>query len=192
MSEGTAISADAPAKIGPGRLVLVVGPSGAGKDTLLNLAQAACTGDTGIVFPRRVVTREASSSEDNDYLSVDAFQHALARGEFSLHWEAHGHCYGVPRALDDDIRVGRTVVVNVSRTIIDAARRAYTETVVVLVTAPPAILAERLAMRGRDSDGRIEARLGRAVEYAGPDVTIVNVGDAEAHARRMVNAIRSD
>jgi len=192
VSEGTAISADAPAKIGPGRLVLVVGPSGAGKDTLLNLAQAACTGDTGIVFPRRVVTRGASSSEDNDYLSVDAFQHALARGEFSLHWEAHGHCYGVPRALDDDIRVGRTVVVNVSRTIIDAARRAYTETVVVLVTAPPAILAERLAMRGRDSDGRIEARLGRAVEYAGPDVTIVNVGDAEAHARRMVNAIRSD
>ncbi len=192
MSEGTAISADAPAKIGPGRLVLVVGPSGAGKDTLLNLTRAACTGDTGIVFPRRVVTREASSSEDNDYLSVDAFQHALARGEFSLHWEAHGHCYGVPRALDDDIRVGRTVVVNVSRTIIDVARRAYAETVVVLVTAPPAILAERLAMRGRDSDGRIEARLGRAVAYAAPDVTIVNVGDAEAHARRLVNAIRSD
>jgi ribose 1,5-bisphosphokinase len=186
-----AISADAPAKIGPGRLVLVVGPSGAGKDTLLKLAQAVCAGDASIVFPRRAVTREASSSEDNDYLSVDAFRQALTRGDFALHWEAHGHCYGVRRALKDDIYAGRTVVVNVSRTVVDAARRAWSDVVVVLVTAPPAVLAERLALRARDSDGRIEARLDRAVDDAAPDVTIVNVGNAEAHARRLVDAIRS-
>jgi ribose 1,5-bisphosphokinase len=186
-----AISADAPAKIGPGRLVLVVGPSGAGKDTLLNLARAICAGDPGIMFPRRVVTREASSSEDNAYLSLDAFRQARARGDFALHWEAHGHCYGVPRALDDDIRSGRTAVVNVSRMVIEAVRRAYTDAVVVLVTAPPAVLAERLATRVRDSDGRIEARLGRVVDDAIPDVTIVNVGDADAHALRLVGVIRA-
>ena len=191
MNEVPAISADAPAKIGPGRLVLVVGPSGAGKDTLLRLAQAICAGDAGIVFPRRAVTREASSSEDNDYLSTDAFRQALARGDFALHWEAHGHCYGVPRVLESDVRAGRTVVVNISRTVIDAARRAYADAVVVLVTAPPTVLAERLAMRARDSDGRIEARLGRAVDDATPDVTIVNVGDAKEHARRLVGVIRS-
>ncbi len=59
------ISGQRPAAIGPGRLVLVVGPSGAGKDTLIGLAQAACAEDGTIVFPRRVVTREASASEDN-------------------------------------------------------------------------------------------------------------------------------
>jgi ribose 1,5-bisphosphokinase len=190
VSEIPAISDDEPAKIGPGRLVLVVGPSGAGKDTLLNLARALCADDAGIVFPRRVVTREASLSEDNEYSSSDAFRQALARGDFALHWEAHGHGYGVPRALERDIRAGRTVAVNVSRTIIEAARRAYANTVVVLVTAPPDVLAERLAMRARDSDGRIEARLGRTVEDAAPDVTIVNIGDAEAHARRLTHAIR--
>lgn len=191
MNEVPAISADAPARIGPGRLVLVVGPSGAGKDTLLKLARAVCAGDAGIVFPRRAVTREASLSEDNDYLSAAAFRQALTRGDFALHWEAHGHCYGVRRALEDDIRAGRTVVVNVSRTVVDAARRACADAVVVLVTAPPAVLAERLALRARDSDGLIGARLGRAVDDAAPDVTIVNVGDAEAHALRLVDVIRS-
>jgi ribose 1,5-bisphosphokinase len=191
VSEVPAISADVPARIGPGRLILVVGPSGAGKDTLLDLARLACADDAEIVFPRRAVTREPSSSEDNDHLSLDAFRQALARGDFALHWEAHGHCYGVPRALDDEIRAGRTVVVNASRTVVDAARSVYRDAVVVLVTAPPAVLAERLALRARDSDGPIEARLGRTVEHAAPDVTIINVGDAATQARRLSDVIRN-
>jgi ribose 1,5-bisphosphokinase PhnN len=52
--------------IGPGKLVLVVGPSGAGKDTLLSLARAACADDPTIVFVQRLVTREDSSAEDNE------------------------------------------------------------------------------------------------------------------------------
>ena len=31
------------------------------------------------------------------------FREALARGDFAVHWEAHGHCYALPRAIDDDI-----------------------------------------------------------------------------------------
>jgi len=118
------------ATIGPGRLILVVGPSGAGKDTLIGLAQAACADDSGIVFPRRVVTREASSSfEDNEQVSLDAFRKALARGDFTIHWEAHGHCYALPRAIDEDIRAGRIVIANVSRKMIDAMRRADADVV---------------------------------------------------------------
>jgi ribose 1,5-bisphosphokinase len=191
VSDVPAISAAAARKVGPGRLVLVVGPSGAGKDTLINLARAACAGDSGIVFPRRVVTREASSSEDNEQLAPDAFRQALERGDFAMHWEAHGHRYGLPRALADDVRAGRTVVVNVSRTVIDTMRRTYADVVVVLVTAPPDVLAQRLAMRARGSDGQIETRLSRAVEDASPDATIVNIGDAQDHARRLVEIIRS-
>jgi ribose 1,5-bisphosphokinase len=190
VSETPAISTSAPVSIGPGRLVLVVGPSGAGKDTLLSLARAASAGDFGIVFPRRVVTRAASHAEDNVQVSPDAFAQATAQGEFAMHWEAHGHCYGVPRAIEHDIRAGRTVVVNVSRTVIDELRRAYTDVLVVLVTAPADVLAARLAMRSRDSDGPIAQRLHRAVDEAAPDVTIVNVGAASDHARSLMDIIK--
>ena len=162
MSETPTISDASPAAIGPGRLVLVVGPSGAGKDTLIGLARAACADDANIVFPRRVVTREATAFEDNAQVSIEAFRQARDHGEFAVHWEAHGHGYALPRAIDDDIRAGRTVVANVSRTVIDAMRRAYADVVVVSITAPAEILAERLATRARGSDGQIADRLGRS------------------------------
>ncbi|KRR19044.1 ribose-phosphate pyrophosphokinase [Bradyrhizobium lablabi] len=182
------------AAIGPGRLVLVVGPSGAGKDTLLGLARAACADDGNVVFPRRAITREASVSEENDEVSLGTFQEALSRGEYAMHWEAHGHCYALSRAINDEIRAGRTVVANVSRTVIGAMRCAYAEVVVVSITAPPDVLAERLAMRRRSSDGKLEARLGRTVEdeAAAPDVTIVNTGSAEYHARQLVRVIKDE
>jgi ribose 1,5-bisphosphokinase len=186
------ISGHRPAAIGPGRLVLVVGPSGAGKDTLLGMARAACGDARGIVFPRRVVTREASSAEDNEQVNPEGFRQALAHGDFAVHWEAHGHRYGLRGSIDDDIRAGRTVVVNVSRTVVEAMRRAYAEVTVVEVTAPPETLAERLAMRARSSDGQLTERLRRAVDgvAAAPDITINNVGSAEHHAAELVRIIK--
>ena len=194
MTETLTISTGQASLIGPGRLVLVVGPSGAGKDTLLRLAKAACTDDLNIVFPRRVITREASASEDNEEVSAGTFQEALTRGEFAMHWEAHGHCYALSRAIDDDIRAGRTVVANVSRTVVAAMRRTYADVVVVSITAPPNVLAERIALRARGSDGRIEQRLNRTVEdaSAAPNVTIVNVSSAEYHARQFVRIIKGE
>jgi ribose 1,5-bisphosphokinase len=192
MSEAPILPAYSADAIGPGRLMLLVGPSGAGKDTLLGLAKSACAQDRMIVFPRRVVTREASVAEDNAQLSADDFRQALARGDFAMHWEAHGHSYGLPRAIDDDIRAGRSVVVNVSRTVIDAARRAYAHVVVIAITAPPEVLSERLKMRARSSDGGVEQRLSRAVDTSAPDVTILNVGRPDDHARRLVRAIRGE
>jgi ribose 1,5-bisphosphokinase len=192
VTQAPAIPGDRPGPIGPGRLVLVVGPSGAGKDTLIGLARVALADDGNVVFPRRWVTREASPSEDNEYASPEAFQRALSRGDLAVHWEAHGHCYGLPCSIVDEIRAGRTVVVNVSRTVIETLRCAYGNVVVVAVTAPPEVLAERLAARTRSSDGRIADRLSRVVDgvVAAPDLTIVNVGRAEDRARELVQVIK--
>ena len=104
-------------RIGLGRLVLVVGPSGAGKDTLIAGARAACASDHFIVFPRGVITRPSTATEDHDTMSVEAFRQAAALGRFALWWEAHGLFYGIPTSIDDDIRARRTIVCNVSRTI---------------------------------------------------------------------------
>ena len=194
MSEQITITGPRPGAIGPGRLVLVVGPSGAGKDTLLGLAKAACADDRTIVFARRIVTREASAFEDNEQVSLEDFRQALAQQAYAMHWEAHGHCYALPRAIDDEIRAGHTVIANVSRTVIGAARRTYADVAVVSITAPPQVLAERLAMRARGSDGKLEQRLGRTVDDAAsaPDFTIMNVSSAEYHARQLVRIIKGD
>jgi ribose 1,5-bisphosphokinase len=191
MSDSPANSPAQATAIGPGRLILVVGPSGAGKDTLLGLARAACAGDDSIVFARRVVTREASSFEDNDQLSGYDFLAAVGRGEFAMHWEAHGHHYGLPRTINDDIRAGRTVVANVSRTVIASMRRMYANVVVIAITAPAEVLEQRLAMRARASDGALKDRLARNVaNEVAPDKTIVNVSSAEFHARQLAQMIR--
>jgi ribose 1,5-bisphosphokinase len=194
MSEVLTRSGQRPGTIGPGRLVLVVGPSGAGKDTLLGLARAACADDANIVFPRRIITREASASEDNEQISPDAFKQALEQDAYAMHWEAHGHGYALSRAIDDDIRAGRSVIANVSRTVIAAVRRAYSEVVVVLITAPAHVLAQRIAARARGSDGNIAQRLGRTVDdlAAIPDATIMNVGSADYHARQFVRIIKGE
>jgi ribose 1,5-bisphosphokinase len=74
----------APNQIGPGRLVLVVGPSGAGKDTLIDGARRALADDPSVVFPRRVVTRPTSISEDNTFACAEEFTQAVTDGRFSL------------------------------------------------------------------------------------------------------------
>ena len=181
---------DAGAKIGPGQLVLVVGPSGAGKDTLLGLARQALAADDAVVFVRRIVTREASAHENNEQVTPEAFCAAKAAGAFAIDWEAHGLCYALPRTIDADIRAGRIVVANISRTVISALRAAYADVVVVSVTAPPKVLAARLAARGRASDGPLGERLKRSVDTSGADITISNVGAADAHAAELIAAIK--
>lgn len=182
--------AAASAKIGPGRLVLVVGPSGAGKDTLIDLARAACVGDDRVVFTRRVVTREASGAEDNDQVTPEAFRAAAARGDFAVHWEAHGLCYALPRSVTEHIGAGRTVVANISRSVIDELRGLYSDVVVIAVTAPPEVLAARLLARGRTSDGPIAQRLQRTASDIVADVVIDNVGDPLIGARVLVAQLK--
>lgn len=179
-------------KIGPGRLVLVVGPSGAGKDTLIELARVALEKDRRIIFARRVVTRESSSFERNEYMPCCEFDAALARNEFTVSWSAHGHDYGLRSSLDRDIAAGLTVVANVSRSVIVRLRETYENVMVVEVTAPVEILAARLAQRGRLSDGDLQSRLRRAggPEPLVPDLVLHNVGAVQGHADELCRVLR--
>ncbi len=177
--------------IGPGRLILVVGPSGAGKDTIIDGAKVACAGNPGIVFPRRIVTRKASSAEDHDTLDDATFYRVVQNGGLAFWWQAHGLKYGLPAQIDDDIRAGRTVICNVSRGIVAELRARYTHVDVVLVTAPVAILAARLAVRARGSDGSLEQRLKRSDAFAvfRANHTITNDGSQTDAVRHLLSII---
>ena len=177
--------------IGPGRLIVVVGPSGVGKDTIIDGAKQACAGNPAIVFPRRIVTRAASAAEDHDTLDEAAFERAVQDGGLAFWWQAHGLKYGIPAQVDGDIRTGRKVVCNVSRAIVDDLRARYAKVEAVLVTAPADLLAARLAGRARGSDGPLEQRLKRSDAFAGfrADRTINNDGTPDEAVRRLLDVI---
>lgn len=148
--------------MGDGALILVVGPSGAGKDTLIAAAAEHLAGDERFLFPRRLVTRTAlPAAEVHDTITRAEFDAIMASGSYTLAWEAHGLGYVVPQDVADAVAEGQIAVCNVSRRIIPQALARFSSTAIVFVDANPAIRAARLAGRGRETIADIERRLSR-------------------------------
>ncbi|WP_375451324.1 phosphonate metabolism protein/1,5-bisphosphokinase (PRPP-forming) PhnN [uncultured Devosia sp.] len=147
-----------------GVFVAIVGPSGAGKDSLIGFARERLSDRPEFVFVRRVVTRPVDrASEDHDSLGVLEFASVEQAGGFALAWDAHGLRYGLPAAIDADIQAGQVVIANVSRQVIAQIEARYARTIVVALSAHPDIIAQRLANRGRETAGAIRQRLDRSV-----------------------------
>jgi ribose 1,5-bisphosphokinase len=178
---------------GAGRLVLVVGPSGAGKDSLLRAAAKTLATDRHIIFPRRVITRPShDEAEAHDSLTVDEFLDAQGKGLFALSWQAHGLHYGIPASLLAELKAGRTAAVNVSRAVISEAAEHFPNVAVLNVTAPVEIIAARLVQRGREAPADIAQRIAReAPRYDAriETLTIVNDTTLEAAARAFTAAL---
>ena len=166
-------------------LVLVVGPSGAGKDSLLDGARAVFAGDARVHFVRRVITRPPDPDGEAHESVSDA---AFAARDFALSWSAHGLRYGIPA---EALGLAPVVVANVSRGVIASAAGGFPVRVIE-VTAPPGVLAARLAGRGRETVDDIARRLARRVEIpAGvPVETVINDGTLEEGVARFAAALR--
>lgn len=179
--------------LGSGVFVPVVGPSGAGKDSLMSYASAQLEGKRSIRFARRVITRPADlSTEAHDTLDQAAFDKACAEGAFALWWRSHGLGYGIPATVDETIRTGGVVVANISRASVGEAVARYARVMPVIVTVSPAILATRLAMRGRETADEIASRMARNAEYAsfGARCHIIeNDGTLEEGGNRLIELL---
>jgi phosphonate metabolism protein PhnN/1,5-bisphosphokinase (PRPP-forming) len=178
-----------------GTLFLVVGPSGAGKDSLIDGARLALADHAAIVFARRTVTRPADAGgEDHTPATAEEFAALTARGGFMLHWRAHGTRYGIPADYASHLDGGRAVVANVSRTVIAAAAATFAPVRVVEVTAPPGILTARLAGRGRENGTEALSRLARDVALPDgvPVARIDNTGTLDAGIALMLAALRGE
>lgn len=170
-----------------GVLVLVVGPSGSGKDTLLAAAQAELVGDPRVRFVRRVITRAADAGgEAHEGVTEEEF----AARRFALSWRAHGLAYGVPADIEDDIAAGRIVVANVSRTIITEAAKRF-PVYVIEVFAPPCLLALRLSARGREDAAGVARRIARSVSLPAtvPACRVLNDATPAEGAARFLAAL---
>jgi ribose 1,5-bisphosphokinase len=175
-----------------GGFVLVVGPSGAGKDTLLQMARRELAACPQFVFPRRLVTRASSVWEEHDSIDHAAFERGVIDSEFTLAWRAHGHGYAIPGACLGEAADGRIIVCNVSRTVVEAARERLPSVSVVEVTAPREVLAARLAGRGRGDDADLGARLDRSREILPlvVDLMIVNDRTPQDGARVLIDFLQ--
>ncbi|TIH07223.1 phosphonate metabolism protein/1,5-bisphosphokinase (PRPP-forming) PhnN [Pseudomonas leptonychotis] len=144
-----------------GRLIYLIGPSGSGKDSLLDAARERLA-ERDCVIVRRVITRSAEAvGEDAIGVSPAEFDQQEAAGGFALSWRANGLAYGIPRQIDDWLAAGQDVLVNGSRAYLAQARQRYPELLAILLQVDEAALRQRLLARGRESAEQIEARLAR-------------------------------
>ncbi|MEC3767875.1 phosphonate metabolism protein/1,5-bisphosphokinase (PRPP-forming) PhnN [Cupriavidus sp. SS-3] len=175
-----------------GTFFFVVGPSGAGKDSLMDGARAAL--DDNYVFARRVITRpEGAAGEAHEGVSEAEFARRQANGEFLVTWDAHELRYGLPRSLVSELERGRNVVANGSRAVIAELAARLPRFVVVLVTAPHDVLARRIAARGRESGEEVARRVARTGAALPPEVrcmTVSNDSTLEVGKARFVQALR--
>ena len=146
----------------PGRLIYVMGASGAGKDTVLEGCRRRLDSDEGILVAQRFVTRDTTAEQDGQaFLDRETFRRRQQAGDFSLVWSAHGQHYGISRTLDRALTSGLWILVNGSRAYLPEAQRAYPDLIPVLIEAEPQRVAARLRRRGREGEQDIARRLER-------------------------------
>lgn len=171
-----------------GVFVMVVGPSGAGKDTLLAGARSTLARDDRFVFVQRVITRPPDRWEAHVSVSVETFERMRRGNAFALAWTAHELSYGIPSTVADHVRDGRIAVCNASRRVIPSARCVFERVAVIYVTAPRDVLRARLVSRGREAelDPRLD-RISPPDAVGSADLIINNVGTIEEGSETLVN-----
>ena len=173
-----------------GSFFFVVGPSGVGKDSLIDGARAALAGSERYIFAQRVITRPAGAPGE-DHEAMDAVQFAAAEADdfFLITWMAHGLRYGLRRDLLDALARGKHVIANGSRAMIRALSGKVPRLVVIEVTAPPEVLAARIKGRGRETDEEIKQRLLRQVDALPADIEtlrVMNDGSMDQGIQRFI------
>lgn len=172
-----------------GRLFTLVGPSGAGKDTLL---ARALTARPDIHLVRRVITRpEREGDEPFEGVSELEFIRRMNNNQFAFSWQAHGLFYGIPKAELSGLDAGQDVIFNGSRAALPGIKMRHPDLNILLVTASPEIRAKRLAGRGRESEGDILKRLTREAPLAAGlhAITICNDGSLETATGALLQAL---
>lgn len=142
-------------------ILLVTGPSGAGKDSLLSIARDHYRDNSRMHFANRYVTRRPDENEQNYFVEQAAFLLLRGHGYFVSHWQAHGNLYGVPKTELNGCVKDRVTVVSISRTKIADFERQFERVVTLNITVPPEVLRKRLQARKREDCTAIDKRLRR-------------------------------
>ncbi|MEG9624569.1 MULTISPECIES: phosphonate metabolism protein/1,5-bisphosphokinase (PRPP-forming) PhnN [Pseudomonas] len=172
-----------------GRLIFLIGPSGSGKDSLIDAARVQLL-ENGVQVARRVITRSAESKGEAALsVSPEVFEQMCEDGEFAMHWQANGLQYGIPVQVNEWLSSGRHVLVNGSRGYLPEARRRYLNLLAIRLEVAPQVLRERLLARGRESVEQVEQRLARSALLQAGDDPDVHVLDNSTSLADTVKAL---
>jgi ribose 1,5-bisphosphokinase len=180
-----------------GRLFLIVGNSGSGKDSLLaEVLTRWPISEKPIRIPQRYITRPAHDSEQYISVTTREFGDLKRNNKIWLTWHVYNTDYGVPTIVLDWLSQRQHVVVNVSREIIPRARRIIPDLKVIFVSVPLEITLQRMRSRRREAENEpsFQQRLHRAKEnqtLKSADFIVDNSGSLDVSAKKLLNYILS-
>ncbi len=179
----------------PGILVLVVGNSGSGKDSIISgVIKRYPSNLKEIHLTQRSITRPSSETENNIAISPEIFKEMSRQKKFALEWHIYDLDYGVPIDIDDWLKKGHPVIVNVSRTIVKKARSIYSNILVVFIKVPFEITLQRVKERARESGKLLQERIKRAKDnqtFPDADFIVDNSGELEIAIDQFLNYLIS-
>ena len=181
-----------------GKLFVVSGPSGVGKNTLLNAIIDSCkTVQYSVSATSRPIRPGEVDGKEYFFVDLDKFRDMVANDEFLEHAVYVANSYGTPRAyVEKKLDEGMNVLLDIE---VQGALQVHEKMpdAVMIFIIPPSMeeLEKRLRSRGTDSERKIEARLIRArEEYEAAtfyDYIIIN-DDADKAAKEFSAIITAE
>lgn len=182
-----------------GRLVVVSGPSGVGKGTVLKYV----TSRDDFVYSVSATTRKPREGEKDGvnyfFISRDRFEEMITGGELIEYAEYNGHYYGTPRAfVEKMLSAGKNVILEIEvRGAMQVKKVMPDATFIFIAPESREILEARLRGRGTETDDVIAGRLKIADNEIRSclmyDYIVVNRdGGMQECAEDIVRAVKAD
>jgi guanylate kinase len=181
----------------PGRLIVLSGPSGVGKDTVLHELRRL---DPSLRYSVSYTTRQPRPGEEDgvaySFIDEATFRAMAERGEF-LEWaDVHGHLYGTSEArIKEALDRGEDIVLKIDVQGASWIRPRVAGAVFIFLLPPSEEeLRRRLVARDTEDEASLELRFNNAVaelaDGAAYDHRVVN-DDVSRAAEEILDIVRS-